>query len=167
MASGAHVPTLDTVFGIVGLNPDLTMSSKMLCPVAHRRTIAAGVIRGPSIAADGIDHDADLVAQILAPGRGIARTRCHLREHARGGQGEIISSTRRQSEGSTSASSATSADISGLLRVEALPPVGRMPRLGKRGRQALTTFSASTVIPHDHGQGIRQGGGEGLQRTNF
>lgn len=73
------------------------MSSRMLCPVAPRRTIAAGVIRGPSIGADGIDHDADLIDQILAPGRGIARARCHLREHARGGQGGIIASTRRQS----------------------------------------------------------------------
>lgn len=63
------------------------MSSRMLYPVAHRRTIAAGVIRGPSIGADGIDHDVDLVDQILAPGRGIACARCHLREHARGGQG--------------------------------------------------------------------------------
>jgi len=91
------VTMLDAVFGIVGLNPDLAMSSTMLCLVAHRRTIAAGVIREPFIGADGVDHDADLVDQILAPGRGIARARCHLREHARGGQGGITASTRRQS----------------------------------------------------------------------
>jgi hypothetical protein len=55
-------------------------------PVARKRTVAAGVIRGRSLGADRVDHDAELLDQILAPGRGIARARRNLREQARDGQ---------------------------------------------------------------------------------
>ncbi|WP_457350882.1 hypothetical protein [Sphingomonas sp. UYP23] len=78
----------------VGLNPNVAMSSRIACPVAHRRTIAAGVIRGRSIGADRIDHDAELVDQILAPARGIARARRHLHERARDGQDERLAAIR-------------------------------------------------------------------------
>ncbi|WP_189677869.1 hypothetical protein [Sphingomonas glacialis] len=71
----------------VGLNPNVATSSRIACPVAHKRTIAAGVIRGRSIGADRVDHDAQAVDQILASGRGIARARRGLREQARDGQG--------------------------------------------------------------------------------
>jgi len=85
VASGADVTTLAATVE-VGLNPNVAMSSRMLCPVAHKRTIAAGVIRGRSFGADSVDHDADLVDQILAPGCGIARAPRHLHEQAGDGQ---------------------------------------------------------------------------------
>jgi hypothetical protein len=85
VASGEDVTTLAATVE-VGLNPNVATSSRSACPVAHKRTMAAGVIRGRSIGADRIDHDAELVDQILAPGRGIARARRSLREQARDGQ---------------------------------------------------------------------------------
>ncbi len=93
MASGADVTTLAATVD-VGLNPNFAMSSRSACPVAHKRTIAVGVIRGRSIGADRIVHDADLVDQILAPGHGIARARRHLREQARDGQDGGIAAIR-------------------------------------------------------------------------
>jgi hypothetical protein len=86
VASGADVTTLAATVD-VGLNPNVAMSSRSACHVAHKRTIAAGVIRGRSIGADRVDHDAQAVDQILAPGCGIARARRGLREQARDGQG--------------------------------------------------------------------------------
>jgi hypothetical protein len=47
VAPGADVTTLVAAFGIVGLNLNPSMSSRMAFPVAHKRTIAAGVIRKP------------------------------------------------------------------------------------------------------------------------
>ncbi|MEG8058499.1 hypothetical protein QP150_19200 [Sphingomonas sp. 22L2VL55-3] len=44
------------------------------------------MIRGRSFGADRVDHDADLVDQILALGCGIARARRHLHEQAGDGQ---------------------------------------------------------------------------------
>jgi hypothetical protein len=85
VASGAGVTTPAATVE-VGLDPNVAMSSRMHCPVAHRRTIAAGVIRGRSFGADRVDHDADLVDQILTPSCGIARARRHLHEQARDGQ---------------------------------------------------------------------------------
>lgn len=90
---GADVTTLAATVD-VGLNPNVAMSSRSACPVAHKRTIAAGVIRGRSIGTDRTDHDAQAVDQILAPGRGIARARRNLREQARDGQDGGIAAIR-------------------------------------------------------------------------
>ena len=67
-----------------------------------------------------------LVDQILAPGRGIARARRHLREQARDGQGGGIAAIGDKAPRTDVRTFSDRAYISGMLRIEALPPAGRM-----------------------------------------
>ena len=99
-----------------------------------------GVIRGRSIGADRVDHDAELVDQILAPGRGVARARRHLREQARDGPDGSIIVIRDKASRIDVRTFSDGADISGMLRIEALPPVGRMRRIDRGAAGADDIF---------------------------
>ncbi len=73
-----------------------------------------------------------LVDRILAPGRGIARARRSLREQARDGQDGGIAAIRDKAPRIDVRTFSDRADISGMLRIKALPPVGRVRRIDKR-----------------------------------
>ena len=72
------------------------------------------------------------IDQILAPGRGIARASRSLREQARDGQGGGSAAIEDKAPRIDVRTLSDRADVSGMLRIEALPPVGRMRRIDKR-----------------------------------
>ena len=131
MASGADVTTLAATVD-VGLNSNVAMSLRSACHVAHKRTIAAGVILNPLSAPIASTMVRKRVDQILAPGRGIAHARRSLREQARDGQGGGSAANRGQGAKARRPH----------LQRQALPtwdapyrgssPVGRMRRIDKR-----------------------------------
>ena len=77
----------------------------------------------PAIVTDGVDHDAELENQVLAPGRGIARELRHIREQARDGEGVFGSSLGSLSPRIDVLPLRKRDDVGRLFPVETLPGI--------------------------------------------